>query len=234
LRGLFVTGTDTGAGKTVLSAALLAAMRQAGESVRAHKPVVTGLGEEASSLWPPDHELLGAAAGMDPEEVAPLRFAPAVSPHLAAEQSGKAIDPAALVSAARGGVAGTGARAGEREGAVIVEGVGGLLVPFGEGFTVLDLARELGLALLIAARPGLGTINHSLLTLRVARAAGLRVLAVVLTPWPPKPTELELSNRATIARLGAVDVEVLPALAGPDLDALAQAGESLPWRGWLA
>jgi dethiobiotin synthetase len=99
---------------------------------------------------------------------------------------------------------------------------------------VLDLARELGLALVIAARPGLGTINHSLLTVRAARAAGLRVLAVVLTPWPGQPTELERSNRDTIARLADLDVEVLPTLDGPELDALAQAGEKLPWRSWLA
>jgi dethiobiotin synthetase len=235
VRGLFVTGTDTGAGKTVLSAALLAARRLAGEHVRAHKPVVTGLEEATtSSPWPPDHELLGAAAGMDPEEVAPLRFGPAVSPHLAAEQSGTAIDPSALVSAARGGVAGASSRAGGSAGVVVVEGVGGLLVPFSADFTVLDLARELGLPLVIAARAGLGTINHSLLTVRVARAAGLDPVAVVLTPWSRQPTELELSNRDTIARLGEVDVEVLPTLAAPDLDGLAQAGETLPWRAWLA
>ncbi len=95
MRGLFVTGTDTGLGKTVLSAALLAAMAAAGERVRAHKPVVTGL-DEPSSAWPADHELLASAAGMTPEEVAPLRYGPAVSPHLAAQLAGERIDPARL------------------------------------------------------------------------------------------------------------------------------------------
>src|ERR1700728_4637010 len=95
MQGLFVTGTDTDVGKTVLSAALLAAMAGAGEPIAAHKPAVTGLDElpgdapsvtvRAAAPWPPDHELLGAAAGMAPEDVAPRRYGPAVSPQLAAE-----------------------------------------------------------------------------------------------------------------------------------------------------
>ena len=99
--GLFVTGTGTGVGKTILSAALLAAMAAAGERVRAHKPVVTGLDDRSQSEWPPDHELLASVAGMHAEEVAPLRYGPAVSPHLAARLAGEAIDPAALVARAR-------------------------------------------------------------------------------------------------------------------------------------
>src|SRR5271169_1857466 len=105
-RGLFVTGTDTGVGKTILSAALLAAMAAAGEEVRAHKPVVTGLREQSgvgapSGTWPADHEMLGSAAGMTGEEVAPLRYEPAVSPHLAAQLAGERIEPAQLLAAAR-------------------------------------------------------------------------------------------------------------------------------------
>jgi dethiobiotin synthetase len=225
VRGLFVTGTDTGVGKTVLSAALVAAMRGAGEPVRAHKPVLTGLDELAPGIWPPDHVLLGAAAAMDPAEVAPLRFGPAASPQLAAQLAGARIDPRALLEAARAGAA---------RASVVVEGVGGLLVPLAEDYLVCDLARELGLPVVIAARPGLGTINHSLLTVRVARAAGLELAAVVLTPWPQVPSALERSNRDTIGRLGDVDVEVLDALGGPDLAALARAGARLPWRRWLS
>ena len=92
MRGLLVTGTDTGVGKTALSASLLAAMRAAGEPVSAHKPAVTGLDEpppdDGPAPWPADHELLGAAAGLAPEQVAPLRYGPAVSPQLAAELAG--------------------------------------------------------------------------------------------------------------------------------------------------
>ncbi len=77
-------------------------------------------------------------------------------------------------------------------------------------YLVRDFARELGLPVVIVAPPALGTINHTLLTLEAARAAGLEVAAVVLSRWPAEPGELELSNRATIAELGEVTVETLP------------------------
>jgi dethiobiotin synthetase len=223
VRGLFVTGTGTGVGKTIVSAALLAAMRAAGEPVRAHKPVVTGLAEP-SGAWPPDHELLALAAGMIPEEVAPLRFDPPVSPHLAATLAGQGIDPAAVIADARVGSHRT----------LLVEGVGGLLVPLSNDFTVRDLAVELGLPLVIAAAPGLGTINHTLLTIEAARAVGLSVAAVVLTPWPSEPSYAEQSNRETIARLGGAEVAVLEEISGAGIAELAGYGEHLPWRSWLS
>jgi dethiobiotin synthetase len=232
VRGLFVTGTDTGAGKTVLSAALLAAIAAAGESVRAHKPVVTGLDEPAGE-WPPDHELLARAAGTEPEEVAPLRYGPAVSPHLAAALTGEAIDLAQMLRVARAAAHPERDEVGAGR-VLIVEGVGGLLVPLADDYTVCDLAAQLGLPMLIAARPGLGTINHTLLTLQAARAAKLDVRAVVLTPWPAEPSVLERSNRETIARLGEVEVEVLPSVPAADVEALARAGATLPWPRWLA
>lgn len=224
MRGLFVTGTDTGVGKTILSAALLAAMVAAGESVRAHKPVVTGLDEPSEGDWPPDHVLLAAAAGMTPEEVSPLRYGPAVSPHLAARLVGEEIDPDSLVARAR--------RAGEGEKLLIVEGVGGLLAPLADNYAVRDFAVALGLPMLIAARPGLGTINHTLLTLEAARTVGVYVRAVVLTPWPAEPSVLERSNRETIARLGDVEVAVLGHLPSPAATDLARFGDALPWRRW--
>jgi dethiobiotin synthetase len=225
MRGLFVTGTGTGVGKTILSAALLAAIAAAGERVSAHKPVVTGL-DDAPGKWPPDHELLARVAGMTPEQVAPLRYGPAVSPHLAAELTGERIDPERIVA-----TAGAALRAADaRDAVLIVEGVGGLLVPLTESFTVCDLATRLQLPLLIAASPGLGTINHTLLTLEAARTAGLDVRAVVLTPWPARPNTMEESNRATIAQLGEVEVAALPCLPGADLAVLADAGARLPWR----
>jgi dethiobiotin synthetase len=223
MRGLFVTATDTGVGKTILSAALLAAISAAGERVSAHKPVVTGL-EEPAGPWPPDHELLATIAGMTPEDVAPLRYGPAVSPHLAAQLAGEPIDPANLVAHAQ--------KAGAAETTLIVEGVGGLLAPLADDYTVRDFAVALGLPLLIAARPGLGTINHTLLTLEAARVAGLDVRAVVLTPWPEQPSELERSNRETIARMGDIEVVGLGRVRSPDTADLGRAGNALPWRNW--
>jgi dethiobiotin synthetase len=225
LRGLFVTGTDTAAGKSVLSACLLAAMLAAGERASACKPVLTGLDDPPATGWPPDDELLAAIAGVDRREVSPLRFGPPASPHLAAELAGQAIDPAVLLAHTREAVAGADV--------AVVEGVGGLLVPLSGSYLVRDLAVGLGLPLLVAARAGLGTINHTLLTIEAARAAGLEVRAVVLTPWPSRPGAIERSNRETIARLGAVEVATLGELAGPDARELARAGEELPWRRWL-
>jgi dethiobiotin synthetase len=144
VRGLFITGTDTGAGKSVLSAALLAAMAAAGERVRAHKPVVTGLDTAPAEGWPADHELLAQSAGMRPERVAPLRYGPAVSPHLAAALSGERIELGSLLAAVPRSASSV----------LVVEGVGGLLTPLAEDLTVCEFAGALGLQILIAARPG--------------------------------------------------------------------------------
>ncbi|HEX4036273.1 MAG TPA: dethiobiotin synthase [Solirubrobacteraceae bacterium] len=218
-RGCFVTATDTGAGKTILSAALVASLRARGEPVRARKPLLTGLDEPG----PYDHEILALASGEAPEVVAPLRYGPAVSPHLAAGLAGEKIDVAALATATLAG-----------SGTLVVEGIGGLLVPIAPGYDVRGFAAELGLGVVIAARPGLGTINHTLLTLEAARAGGLDVRAVVLTPWPAKADTLERSNRATIERLGNVEVAVLEEVAPLSAEALAAAGSRLDYEDWLA
>lgn len=227
-RGVFITGTDTGVGKTVLSAALLAAIAATGERVRAHKPVVTGL-DAPSGAWPPDHELLGSVAGMPAEAVAAVGYGPAVSPHLAARLAGDALDFSDL----RARAAAVLTEAGEDGATLVIEGVGGLLTPLTDGHDVRDLIVAAELPVVIAARATLGTINHSLLTIEAARAAAIEVRAVVLTPWPREPSVLELSNRETIGRLGGVEVATLPAVASPDAGALAAAGAVLPWCRWI-
>ena len=218
--GVFVTGTGTEVGKTVAAAAIARTLAAAGRRVAVFKPVVTGLDDYAAdgpktglvvefSARRPDHELLRLAAGAEQsdEEIAPYRYGPPASPHLAAAQAGEEIEPARLLETARA------ARSGAD--ALVCEGVGGLLVPLTPSYLVRDLAADLGLPLVVAASPGLGTINHTLLTLEAARAAGLAVAVVVLTPWPDEPTAIEESNRKTIAALGEVEVETLPQL---DLD----------------
>jgi dethiobiotin synthetase len=222
MRGLFVTGTDTEVGKTIVSGAIVAALVAQGLRVAAFKPVVTGL-DDPVQTWPRDHELLGALTATDPRAVAPLRFGPAVSPHLAAALAGTTIDPPALLALARA--------AGASADALVVEGVGGLLVPLAERYAIRDFARDLALPLVVAARPGLGTINHTLLTLEAARGAGLAVRAVVLTPWPPAPTAMQQSNRESIERLGDVEVCGLAEVSGPD--GLAAAGAALDPARWL-
>jgi dethiobiotin synthetase len=225
LRGCFVTGTDTGVGKTVLSAAIVASLRARGVAVRALKPVITGLDEPADPIWPHDHELLAQVAGCPPDEVVLSSYGPAVSPHLAWELAGRGVALPELVGGIRARI-----RAGE---VAVIEGVGGLLVPLDGQSSVRDLARAVGLPLLVAARPGLGTINHTLLTLEAARAAGLQVAGVVLTPWPSDPDTIERSNLETIARVGGVDVGTLATVAEPTPALLAAAAAELPVERWL-
>jgi len=199
-RGLFVTGTGTEVGKTVVAATIARTLAAEGQTVHVFKPAVTGLDEGVET----DQTLLRRASGssQSDEEIAPYRYGPPASPHLAAELAGEEIDPERLREAAH--VAAAGADA------IVCEGVGGLLVPLSPSYLVRDLAVDLGYPLVVVAGPGLGTINHTLLTLEAARAAGLEVAAVVLTPWPGEPTEIEASNRETIATLGDVEVLTLP------------------------
>jgi dethiobiotin synthetase len=219
VRGLFVTGTDTGVGKSVVAASMCAALAARGERVAAFKPVVTGLDDEPGEFGH-DHELLASAAnaGQAPEDVAPYRFGPPLSPHLAAELAGERIEPAQLLEAARA------------HELLVCEGVGGLLVPITTGYLVRDLAVDLELPVVVAARTGLGTINHTLLSVEAARTAGLNVAGVVMTPWPAEPARIERSNRETIERLAGVPVSGLPPT---DREQLAEAGASLPLEDWL-
>jgi dethiobiotin synthetase len=213
VRGYFVTATGTEVGKTVVAAALARTASVGGSRVAVFKPAVSGLVEyplapESWSSAPelPDHALLRLAAGsrQGDDEIVPYRYGPAVSPHLAAEMAGERIDPDLLRGAAL--------EATHDADLLICEGVGGFLVPLTSDYLVRDLARDLRLPVAIVAEAGLGTINHTLLTIESVRAAGLEVAAVVLNRWPVQPSLMERSNLETIERLGAVSVETLPEL----------------------
>ena len=205
--GAFVTGTGTEVGKTVVAAAIAATAAGDGATVAVFKPAVSGLDELGGAEA--DHRLLRRAARSEQadDEISPYRYGRPVSPHLGAELAGERIEPGRLRSGASAAAAGADM--------LVVEGVGGFLVPLAPDYLVRDLAVELGLPVVIAAAPGLGTINHTLLTVESVRAAGLDPALVVLTPWPDPAAELERSNRETIARLGEVEVVTLPRI---DLD----------------
>jgi dethiobiotin synthetase len=202
LRGYFVTGTGTEVGKTVVAAVIARSLAAEGQKVAVFKPAVTGLSEPGEA----DHELLRRASGsaQSDEQIAPYRYDPPTSPHLAAELAGERIEPPRLLRAAR--------RAEADADVLVCEGVGGLMVPLAPGYMVRDFARELGLPVIVAAPPDLGTINHTLLTLEAARAAGLDVALVALTPWPQDPDPIQISNRRTLETLGGVPVAGLPML----------------------
>lgn len=200
MSGIFVTGTGTEVGKTVVAAVAARTLAAEGKTVAVFKPCVTGLEEDGET----DPELLRRASGssQSEEQIAPYRYGPPVSPHLGAALAGEEIEPERLLAAAQA--------AAEGADAIVCEGVGGLLVPLTDDYLIRDLAVALGYPLVVAASPTLGTISHTLLTLAAARDAGLEVAAVVLTPWPDEPTEIERSNRETVARLGEIPVLTLP------------------------
>ncbi|HKI66297.1 MAG TPA: dethiobiotin synthase [Solirubrobacterales bacterium] len=218
MNGVFVTGTGTEVGKTVVAASIARKLANEGKRVAVFKPAITGLDDYPTadgtishdiggfSAHRPDHLVLRDAAGSSQadEEVAPYRYGAPMSPHLAASLAGEEISRERLLAAARA--------AADGADALVCEGVGGLLVPLAPDYLVRDFAVDLGLPLVVAASPGLGTINHTLLTLEAARSAGLELARVVLTPWPDEPSPIERSNRETIAALGEVAVETLARL----------------------
>jgi dethiobiotin synthetase len=162
--GLFITGTDTGVGKTFVAALIARELQAAGHRVGVYKPIASGCRWEGGELVSEDAELLWQAAGSPGslERVCPQRFAAPLAPHLAARAEGRTIDAALL-------------RSGldywrTRSDLLLVEGVGGLMCPVSETEYVTDLAADLGFPLLIVTRNALGTLNHTLMTVFTAIA----------------------------------------------------------------
>jgi dethiobiotin synthetase len=187
---LFVTGTDTGVGKTYVACALVAAFRARGRSVAVMKPIETGVDGE-----PEDAVRLRAAAD-DPaslDVVCPIRLRAPLAPAIAARLEDRTIDVDALAAAI--------ARRASAADVLLVEGAGGLLVPIAGRTTYLDLALRCRLPLVIVAANRLGTINHCALTARVARAAGVDVRGFVLSQPSPETDGSAATNAAAIAEL---------------------------------
>lgn len=204
MRGIFVTGTDTGVGKTVVAAGLLCAWGEAGLRVAPMKPVQTGCVSRGKELRAPDLDYCLAVAGIEAREpeyewMAPYRFRPACSPHLAARMAGRSISLAAIQRAAESLLV--------RYDRLVVEGAGGVMVPIGGGRTMLDVMKMLGFPVVVVARPGLGTLNHTLMTLELLRRRGLRVLGVVVNQAKPgRMRWIEKDNVRTLAAIGRVPI----------------------------
>ncbi|NQT87883.1 dethiobiotin synthase [bacterium] len=200
--GLFITGTDTDVGKTYAAAGLLRRLRERDVDAVPMKPVQTG----AVGGGVPDLDACLAAAGLAPDEaerslMAPFCYEPACSPHLAGRMAGEYPSIPRIVECARG--------LETLHECVLAEGAGGVLAPLDEALTMLDLMCALDYPVLLVARAGLGTINHTLLSLRALRDAGVRVLGVVFneaTPPEPESAFIRADNPRIIAALGDVTV----------------------------
>jgi dethiobiotin synthetase len=216
---LFVTATGTEIGKTFVTAALARHLRGQGRAVRALKPVVSGFDNATKAESDPAmllHALGRKVTDAALAEIAPWRFTAPLSPDMAARREGRAIDFAALVAQGRAAIAAAG------DDPLLVEGVGGAMVPLTGRETVLDWMAALGIPVLLVAGSYLGAISHTLTTLAVLRGAGLDVRAIVLSETPGSTVPLE-ETRETIARFaGDVPVFALER-RGPEADPAAVA-----------
>ena len=195
MTGLLITGTDTGVGKTFFACALSATLTARGKRVGVMKPVETGCELKDGRLLPADALRLQHFSGspLPLELVCPYRFAPPLSPAVAAEMGGVTIEKQRLIVSYE--------RIRTQHDITLVEGAGGLLAPLAERYTFADLARDLGIPLLVVVGSKLGAINHTLLTLHSASAMGLSVLGYILNhPSPSRDLAAETNGR-TLARL---------------------------------
>jgi len=197
--GLFFTGTDTGVGKTFVTAAVARKLRAEGRNVRVCKPVATGANGQRFSA---DTVQLAEAAGVPEQrwpQVTPWTFADAVAPVVAARRCGVSLTLGELVDAVR--------VQSEPGSTLLVEGVGGLLCPLTDTETVADLIAALGMSMVVVARRSLGTLNHTLLTLEVARRRKLPMAGVVVSETAPPTGLAEETNVDELRRW--IDVPLL-------------------------
>lgn len=225
MSAFFVTGTDTDVGKTTVSSALLAAASRQGLRCIGIKPAESGCRSSTSgALIPADAQALHAVSSIDlPLDASCLyRFAEPVAPGVAAERAGRVIEVDRI-----------GRLCAQLQqhspDLLLVEGAGGLLVPFGRGILAADIALRLDLPILVVARPGLGTINHTALTLEVARSRGLAIAGYVFScPHQDMDPEFIASNVAEIHKIQTVPfLGTLQVVDPGNVESLAAAGASI-------
>ncbi len=209
---VFITGTGTDIGKTFVSAGLIRHLRSVGRRVEALKPVVSGFDPQAPDASDPAQLL--AALDRPPtmteiERIAPWRFRAPLSPDLAAQREGRVVDFKALVGFSRDAIT-------RAQGAVLIEGVGGVMVPLDERHTVLDWMTVLRVPVLLVAGSYLGTISHTLTALHVLAQRKLDIMAVAVSETAGSTVALD-DTVATIARFAVpIDVIAIPRGAGAD------------------
>jgi len=201
-KGVFVTGTDTGVGKTLVAVALLRALVKAGVRAAGMKPVAAGVAPGATSNA--DVEALLGAGNVDapPSDVNPYSFPAAIAPHLAAARGGVTIDLERIASAY--------GRLAMRADVIVVEGAGGVLVPLGERIDMLDIARRLDLSVLLVVGMRLGCLNHALLSAQAIAARGLVLAGWIANRIDPSMEAADANIASLADRLAAPPAADIP------------------------
>lgn len=200
-RGVFVTGTDTGVGKTIVAAAIIRALHAWKINACGMKPIETGCHRVGDNLYPSDGMFLKNVARMDENinQITPYCFATPAAPLVATESEGRNISVKNISEKFVG--------LSNRYQAVVVEGVGGILVPIKRDFFVIDLIKELNLPVVVVARPSIGTLNHTLLTVNYALKEGISVLGIIINfSRPGDNTVAEETAHHLLQKLSPVPV----------------------------
>ncbi len=216
MKGFFITGTDTGVGKTIIAGAMIRALCFLGLKTGGMKPIESGCIREGDVLMPSDGMFLKQTAQMQEPvtQVTPCCFENPLAPLTASELEKKSISVAVIKKAYY--------NLFKHYNALIVEGVGGLMVPIRDNYFVVDLAKEFDLPMIVVARPGLGTINHTLLTVNYAISEGLRVAGVIINySHPPENSLAEDTNPQILKQICPVPLlGIFPYLKNRDAEAI--------------
>lgn len=228
-RLIFVTGTDTGVGKTIVTAALAHHFSQRGMSVGVMKPVETGVADPSR---PGEDALLlqwSAGCELPADQFAPYRFKAPLAPDQAAKLEQRQISLSKITELAKA--------MANRHQLTLVEGAGGLMVPLAGGLLVADLVKQLGAELLVITRPDLGTINHTLLTVFAARTMDIPVCGMVLNKQPVDPDLAQKNAPHALAALASADLlAVFNKQSGTSREVVTRLAETLPRQqgySWL-
>lgn len=211
MNGVFITGTDTGVGKTIVAAVIARLIADAGLRTGIMKPVTSGCSERDGVRISDDAELLAYGARLEalPPEAVPYLLTAPIAPSEAAAKEGVRIDLERIAAEYETLAA--------QHDFMVVEGAGGLMVPLAGGLLVADLIRRLGLPVIVVARPGLGTVNHTCLTCFAARQMDIPVIGIIISGFPDAPDEAEESAPHLIASLaGAPILGIFPRIAADD------------------
>lgn len=210
---VFISGTDTEVGKTVIAAGLALALKKRGVDVGVMKPIVTGCRSRRGKRFSEDVDYLVCASGCDdaPELVCPCMLRDPLAPEVAAQREGVRIDLRKITRAFK--------ELCRRHEVLIVEGAGGLFVPIKSKYFMIDLAAAFASPLIVVARPGLGTINHTLLSCEAARARDIDLAGVIINGYARRPSLAERTNPEVIRRYARAPLlGVVPHLPGVSVE----------------